>query len=166
MHPRPSASRRVSRGRLAGLALAVLALLGLFAGRTAGQTGTITGSVTDATSGAPLSDVQVFLVGREIGALSRANGRYLITSVPVGTYEVRAQRIGMSTGSQSVTVTAGATVEASFTLETQALGLDEVIVTGTAGAARRREVGNSVSQITLGDRVIPQRSTLDSKGRA
>ncbi len=70
---------------------------------SAQQLGRVTGTVTDAQSGAALSEVQVFLVDAQLGALSRANGRYLILNVPAGTYQVRAQRIGMST--QTVTVT-------------------------------------------------------------
>ena len=35
-------------------------------------------------------------------------------------------------------VTAGAVTTVDFTLADQALGLDEIVVTGTAGAARRR----------------------------
>ena len=46
------------------------------------QTGRITGRVTDAQSGAPLSDVQVYLVGLNIGAISRQNGAYVMVSVP------------------------------------------------------------------------------------
>jgi len=34
-------------------------------------------------------------------------------------------------------------------MEQEILGLDEIVVTGTAGAARRREVGNSVARIDL-----------------
>ena len=44
-------------------------ILTLWCAPAVAQTGTITGSVTDAASGAPISEVQVFLVGREIGAI-------------------------------------------------------------------------------------------------
>ncbi|HSW30184.1 MAG TPA: TonB-dependent receptor [Longimicrobiales bacterium] len=67
--------------------------------------------------------------------------------MPVGTHQLRAMRIGYETVTQSVTVTAGQPAAANFQLGEQALGLDELIVTGTAGAARRREVGNSIVQI-------------------
>ena len=39
----------------------------------------------------------------------------------------------------------------NFQLESQALGLDEIVVTGTAGASRRREIGNTISQINVDD---------------
>src|SRR4051812_39219310 len=48
---------------------------------SAQQVGRVTGTVTDAQSGAPLSEVQVYLVDAQLGALSRANGRYLILNI-------------------------------------------------------------------------------------
>ncbi len=151
---RPTGTRRSPGVRFA-LALAVLALLGLTAPAVQAQTGQITGRVTDAQSGGPLSEVQVYLVGQELGTLSRADGRFLILNVPAGTYEVRAERIGFASATESVNVTAGGTATVDFSLGSQALGLDEIVVTGTAGAARRREIGNAITQINVAD--VPER---------
>ncbi len=141
-------------GRRAG---ATLLLAAIAAPIAAQNTGSITGEVT-ATSLAPLSEVQVFLIGSQMGGLTAANGRYLIRNVAPGTYEIRAIRIGYETVTQSVTVAAGQTAVVNFTLADQALGLDEIVVTGTAGAARRREVGNSIVQISASDIAAPSPS--------
>jgi TonB-dependent SusC/RagA subfamily outer membrane receptor len=45
----------------------------------------------------------------------------------------------------------------SFRLSQQALNLDEIVVTGTAGQARRREVGNTIAQISPAD--VPEAVT-------
>ena len=50
-----------------------------------------------------------------------------------------------------VTVGAGETAVADFTLRTEAINLDELVVTGTAGSARRREIGNTVGVINSDD---------------
>src|SRR4030095_15554028 len=77
--------------------LLLLGSLLVFAPPTAAQEpGRITGQVTDAQSGAPLSEVQVFIPGTGIGTLTRANGRFIILNVSPGAKEVRAERIGMS----------------------------------------------------------------------
>src|SRR5690606_5282585 len=89
------------------------------------------------------------------GTLTNESGRFLITNVAAGTHTVRAERIGFQGVDQQVTVEAGASVVVNFTLGEQALGLDEIVVTGTAGAARRREVGNTVAQITVADLPAP-----------
>jgi TonB-linked SusC/RagA family outer membrane protein len=130
--------------------MVAIALTVLLSGRAAAQgPGRITGIVKDAQSGAPLSEVHVYLAGVQLGSMSRANGRFAIPNVAPGTYDLTAKRIGYSAATRSVTVAAGDTVEADFELSTEALALDEIVVTGTAGTARRREVGNSISQINV-----------------
>jgi outer membrane receptor protein involved in Fe transport len=125
-----------------------------FASAAAAQNnGRISGIVTDTSTGAPLVGVQVFLEGSDFGSMTRQNGRYVITNVPPGTYTLRAERIGLTVGTRQITVGAGASLEQNFTLAVQALGLDEIVVTGTAGAARRREVGNSIAQIDAASRL-------------
>ena len=111
----------------------------------------VTGRVMNSQTGAPLSAVQVFIPGSGIGALSQQNGRYLLLNVPVGTHTLTAQRIGYGEQSVEVTVAVGATVVRDFALAEQALGLDEIIVTGTAGGARQREVGTAVTQLDAAD---------------
>lgn len=140
---------RISGGLLA-FALAATAGFGTPT-EVEAQAGQIVGVVTNAATGGPISEVQVFLEGRNLGALSRADGRYLILNVPVGSFELTAQRIGFAASTQSVNVTAGGTVTANFSLSTQALGLDEIVVTGTAGAASKREMGSTISSINVGD---------------
>src|SRR5690606_19549685 len=101
----------------------------------------VTGRVTDSQSGQPIAAVQVFIAGSGIGALSQANGRYLLLNVPPGTHTLTAERIGFGTVTREITVAAGETVVQDFALSEAALGLDEIIVTGTAGGGRQREVG-------------------------
>src|SRR5262245_24955133 len=77
------------RGRLGALLL--IAATGAWfqpAAAQQAQSARITGKVTDALSGAPLTDVQVFLAGANLGAITRQTGTYLILNVPAGTYEL------------------------------------------------------------------------------
>jgi TonB-linked SusC/RagA family outer membrane protein len=117
--------------------------------RAAAQTsGTISGTVTGET-GQPLGNVQVSLVGTALGTMTNASGKYTIVNVPVASYRIRAQMIGHRPVENPVTVTAGGTATQDFVLRTQVIALDEVVVTGTAGAARQREVGNAVAQVDV-----------------
>jgi TonB-linked SusC/RagA family outer membrane protein len=111
----------------------------------------ITGRVLDQQTGRPLSSVQVFIAGAGIGALSQQNGRYLLLNVPVGSQTISAQRIGYRSVTAEVTVTAGGTVVRDFALSEAALGLDEIIVTGTPGGTQRRAIGNSVTSVAAAD---------------
>ena len=110
--------------RVSLAALLVGGVMALSAPAAQAQTGQLTGAVTNTSSGAAIGQVQVFLVGENLGALSRADGRYLILNVRPGTYELSAQRIGFGTETQTVTVTAGGTTTTNFTLGVRALGLD------------------------------------------
>jgi len=141
-------------------ALLLLAAFGVSARQASGQVGQIAGAVSDAQSSGPISEVQVYVVGLQLGSLTRVDGRYLILNVPVGTHTLRAERIGYQSTERSVTVTAGGTVVADFALASQALGLDEIVVTGTAGQSRRREIGNSITQLNLAE--VPDRPVVVS----
>ncbi|MBI4540301.1 MAG: TonB-dependent receptor [Gemmatimonadetes bacterium] len=150
----PGSSRRPAPFRVpplaaaAALAVLVFALL-LPRGAVAQQGGTITGRVVETGTQVPLASTQVYLAGTGTGTITAPNGRYILLNVPAGTYTVTVERIGFRTETRQVTVAAGQSVEANFELTEEPLGLDEIVVTGTAGAARRREVGNSISQINL-----------------
>jgi len=111
------------------------------------RTGTITGRVVDSATRQPLASVQVVLSDAGIGALTDTNGRYTLSNVPAGPVTIRVQMIGYSPSQRQVTVTDGAVVTADFDLSVQALALDEVIVTGTAGGQQRRAIGNVVERV-------------------
>ena len=53
------------------------------------QVGTIVGQVLRADSRAPLVGAQVVVVGTTLGALTAAEGRFIIRSVPAGSRTVR-----------------------------------------------------------------------------
>ncbi|MCH8960406.1 MAG: TonB-dependent receptor [Bacteroidetes bacterium] len=114
-----------------------------------GQTGTIRGTVTEADTGDPIPGVNVFIQALSLGAATDPDGVYVINQAPVGVHTVEVRFIGFGSMSQEITVAANQTATLNFRLQIDALSLDEVVVTGTAGQARRREIGNSIGQIDL-----------------
>lgn len=146
---------RVSGLPLAGGRWTLISALGLVmvaaAPAPSQEMGTVTGQVVDARSAAPISGAQVFLEGSGIGTLTGQNGRFVLLNVPAGSYTLQVERIGYAAVTREVTVPAEGSIEADVELEQAALGLDELVVTGTAGAARRREIGNTIEQINVTD---------------
>ncbi len=128
---------------------AVLAgLLVLTAVRADAQTvGTVRGTISNAASGAPISDVQVSIVGTRRGAITNETGRYTITGAPAGPVTLRAQKVGYSPMQMAVTVGGSGIVTADFRLTTVAVALDQVVVTGTPGATSKRVLGNTVATV-------------------
>ncbi|MFQ5536116.1 MAG: TonB-dependent receptor domain-containing protein [Gemmatimonadota bacterium] len=147
MSPRDVRNGHLRRATRA-FAIAALALSPWLAGDAMAQaTGTVTGTVRDATNGQPIAGAQVSIPSLNLGALANNVGRYLLLNVPAGTHTVQVQYIGYGTETMEVTVAGGQTVTADFRLRSEAISLEGVVVTGTAGAARRREIGNSITQI-------------------
>ena len=132
--------------QLAGISMALFAPMAIGAQQPGGR---IIGTVVDRTTGRPVSAAQVWIPGSAIGTITDARGQFVLANVPAGSHEVRVQNIGYRTVSDQVTLAAGETVTLAFELVEEALPLDAIVVTGTAGQARRREVGNSIAQINL-----------------
>jgi TonB-dependent SusC/RagA subfamily outer membrane receptor len=131
-----------------GFVFAVSALLlAVTAPSVAAQTGQVTGRVVNASTGAPLSGAQIVVAGTAIGTLSNAQGRYLLLNAPAGAQTIEVTRLGYAVTAVDVVVTAGETVVADIRMEEEVISLDEVVVTGTAGSSRRREIGNTVGVI-------------------
>ena len=108
----------------------------------------IRGKVTDKETGQPIQAAQVSaLVGTSrIGAITDANGDYIIRGAPAGTLRVSVARIGFSPASQTVNVPADGDVTADFVLTHAAFKLEEVVTTAT-GEQSRREIGNAVASV-------------------
>lgn len=115
--------------------------------------GTVTGRVVDALTNQPIVAAQVTLEGTQFGALTQAGGLFTIPDVPVGTYTVRAERIGYTPATAEVTVGEGLTVQVELRLSVAAVSLDEIVAIGY-GTATRREVTGSVS--SLGNRELTE----------
>jgi hypothetical protein len=141
------------------LVTAVLGLgLALVVAPLAGQTGTVNGRVTVTGTGDPIVGAQVTLVGTNIGTETDANGEFILLNVPVGRQQIRVAQIGYRVGLLELNVQSGSITAETIQLTRTVLRLDEVVVTGTAGQARRREVGNSIAQLQVAENIDPPAS--------
>jgi TonB-linked SusC/RagA family outer membrane protein len=133
-----------------------LAIAAFFVGRGAqAQTGRITGQVTDTVGGRPLAGVDITVVGEgnraQTGTRTDAAGKYTLGAVATGSVQLRARMLGYAPKDRTVTVTAGQTTTADFTLSQRSIQLDQVVVTGTGGAVERRAVGNVIESINANE---------------
>ncbi len=134
----------------------ILLLLGVAYGlgattATAQQTGSVSGTVVEEQTQSGLPSVEVLVVGTQLLTLTAADGSFVLQGVPTGTHEIRARRIGYRPATQTVRIRSGQIAELKFDVGREVLALDAIVVTGTAGAARRRELGNTISQINVAD---------------
>jgi len=84
----------------------------------------VSGQVVSADDGLALPGVSVFVVGSTIGAVTDINGRYSIT-LPANSNQLTYSFVGMK--SQTLAVSSSVM---NVTLETENVGMDEVVVTG------------------------------------
>lgn len=78
----------------------------------------VRGRVTDAATAAPIAEVAVTVVGSRLGAITDAEGRYVLPRVPVGSITVSAARIGYATRTERVTLAGGESRTLDFALTT------------------------------------------------
>lgn len=141
----------------------LIAVLGLWLGTppraVQGQSpgDTIMGRVTDSTQ-RPIERVRVTLVGTTQTVESRADGHYVLTSVPAGPNQVRFSRLGYLPAQLSVTVTAGQTTTLNAVMPAVATKLNEMVVVAY-GTQRRADLTGSVGTVS-GDEV--QQTTVNS----
>ena len=114
----------------------------------AAQQGTITGVVTDQLNNLPVAGARILLGNTNRTVLSNASGRYTLSAVPAGSYDLRVIAVGFASQTHGVQLLAGGTASADFALSRAVISLDEVVVTAT-GEQRARESGNAITNIDL-----------------
>ncbi|HYH79286.1 MAG TPA: SusC/RagA family TonB-linked outer membrane protein [Longimicrobium sp.] len=101
-------------------------------------TGTVTGPNGEGIGGAAVS-----VLGTNRGVRTDAQGRF---AIPVGVGEARLRVAALTYRAREVTVPAGQS-SVAVRLETDALGLETVVVTGQATAVRRENLAHDVAVI-------------------
>ena len=92
------------------------------------STGKIEGKVRD-QQGAPIANVQVFIVGTAFGAQTNIDGYYFLNLVPAGTVTLQASFIGYKkTQITDLRVLSGQTITADITMESTPVEVSEITV--------------------------------------
>lgn len=127
----------------------------------AAQGGTVTGTVTD-ENGAPLSSAQIVLRGTGLGAVTAADGTYRIANVPAASQVLLARMIGRRPDSAVVMVLDGQSATRDFTLLSDPLNLEALVVTGTRTPERAIQSSSAITTINAEEvRERAPRSTAD-----
>lgn len=150
------------------LCFAVLFALAVAPGLLHAQgTGSVRGTVMEAGTERPLSGVQVFVAGTSLGTLTDQNGRFLLVNVPAGQQAVRASLIGYGDAERAVEVVAGQTAAVNIRMESEAIAMQEIVVTGVAGATIQAKVPFDVDKLNVSDDPVPALSAASAiQGKA
>nr|WP_276903515.1 SusC/RagA family TonB-linked outer membrane protein [Pedobacter kyonggii] len=109
---------------------------------------TISGKVTDAANNSPVPGAVVKIINTNLVTSTSSSGTYSFSvDLAPGKYQIQISFIGFKSNIESVTLGDNTTVQANSALSGDAVGLDEVIVTGTSQGTTRKQLGSYVSTV-------------------
>ncbi|MEX0737206.1 MAG: TonB-dependent receptor, partial [Bacteroidota bacterium] len=94
------------------------------------QQSDLRGVVSDSSTGERIPYANIVITSINKGAAANLSGFYLIPSVPAGTYQVTASAVGFVRQIRTVIVRGAEPVTLNFRLPSQAVELEEIVVSG------------------------------------
>jgi TonB-dependent receptor len=131
----------------------------------------IQGIVKDGETGEPLYGANVILVGTSMGAATDIDGKYVIPSVPAGTYTIHVSYLGYVEQQKEINVKAGANTSQDFKLKAVGLKGETVIVTAQASgqqqAINQQLSSDNIVNVVSADKIqeLPDANAAESIGR-
>ena len=124
--------------------------------------GKISGIITDEAASAPLANVTVKIVGTSSTATTNDDGYFVMTNIPPGGYDVRAELTGYASETvMGAKVFAGLTTTLNFALDVaEIITLEEIEVTATKPLIKR-DVTQSTRIIEAEDIAAMPRDTVN-----
>jgi TonB-linked SusC/RagA family outer membrane protein len=124
--------------------LTLILFLAVFASLSSllAQTKTITGTVTGSDDGLPIPGVSIVVKGTTTGTITDGNGKYSL-SIPEDAQTLVFSFVGMET--QEVAVQGRSVIDVS--LRSEALDIDEVVVTALGISREKKSLGYSTQKI-------------------
>lgn len=105
------------------------------------------GHVVDTKTGEHLPYVTIQLKGTTIGTTTDHTGHYFLKNLPEGTFTMVVKFLGYKTEERTVTVQHNTTQEVNFSLSTDDVAIDEVVVSANRNETARRLAPNLVSVV-------------------
>ena len=121
------------------------------------QQRTVTGTVTDNSDGSTIPGVSVLAIGTDIGTVTDIDGNYSL-SIDESITRLRFSFMGM----RSEEVDIGSSAIINIRLESDNIGLDEVIVIGY-GSVKKSDLTGSVALVNMDDLSDVPTSSFDKK---
>lgn len=98
--------------------------------------------------GEHLPFVSLIIEGTTIGTTTDETGHFQMLNLPIGDFTVKTHMMGYESETMNVTTEAGHTKELKFELKPDAIGLNEVVITGDRNEKNRKESSVIVTTLT------------------
>jgi outer membrane receptor for ferrienterochelin and colicins len=111
--------------------------------------GSLTGVVSDVKTQEPLAGVNVILRGTFRGTTTDIQGKYLLTGIPAGTFDISFSLVGYTTQTiQKYSIQSDTSLHLDVSLTQAPVQTDQVVVTASRREQSLRDVPVSVSTVT------------------
>ena len=101
----------------------------------------------------------IYLKGTAFGGTTDESGHYRLINLPEGTFTVGVRVLGYTHEEKSVSLVKGETIQLNFELSEDALGLEEIVVTGDRNEKPRKE--SSVIVNSLSNKYFKQTQSVN-----
>lgn len=129
------------------IVLALLAVAAMHLNCFAQNDPHIIGHILDSKTQEHIPYVTIRLVGTTYSTSTDATGHFKLTNIPSGEYTIEASLVGYITVSQPITVKNNNTSTVNFTMEEDALMIDQVVVTGNRSETKKRHSATLVNVV-------------------
>ncbi len=124
-------------------------VLALISGSLFAQKGRVAGKVVDENNN-PLIGANVLLIGTNLGAATNSRGRFLISGVKPGMYDLKVSIIGYEDFVERNLKLGDKIINLTIKLKRKTLKFDPVVVTASKYSQRISEIPGSVSLVSAG----------------
>ena len=133
---------------LRGLIAVPIFLLFFFTANAQTDRYVISGKIIDDVTKTSVPGAGVRVVGTSFAVAANNDGTYsLVANLAPGSYKVAVTYIGYKTATKQLTLGNNKSANIDFSLAQDAMGLDEVIVTGTSQGTTRKQLGNYITSV-------------------
>jgi hypothetical protein len=112
-----------------------------------GQTARLSGTVVSTETGAPLSEIHVFIPNTTFQAFSDGEGNFLLANLPEGTWELQVRGQGWESFSQQIQIKAGLPVRLAIPLQKHA---EPAPSSATLSKSKRAKLTEAVQEALIG----------------
>lgn len=108
----------------------------------AGIYGVLKGRITNKETGEPVVGASVFIEGTRLGAYAKSDGRFTITNVSPGTYNVRITAVGYAKQVVVVNISADEVTEINVKLAEEGKVTEEITVVAQRNMVEKTQIGD------------------------
>lgn len=109
----------------------------------------ISGKVTNAQTGEPLQGASVYFADAKTGAITNANGDYVIRNIASGNYLIEVSSVGYGSITEHINVTSD--IQKNFSLSPSVIENEGVTVTGVSTATKIKRTPTPVTIVSKKD---------------